>query len=355
MPPKKISAAVSLVAAALILLQISFTRLISYKLFYHFVFLAIALSLLGLGAAGTFVAVSRDNGDGDKRMQRWLAVLAGLTPAALLAMANPPFPTHSELHVKLLGNDALIYLGWCAVFMVALNFAGGVVLTLAFKRYSARMGFLYSCDLVGAGLGCLLAVGLMKYFSPPAAFLFASVLSVAALASLAGRDASSAGRSLAGVCGVLSLAVVGAIYWAPQQLTGLEDFGRSPSDTGSAKPVALIKHEWNHIIRTDHSSSGMYVLDGEAATPVVRWDERQQSLGLHDPVYEIVKPEPAVAVIGFGGGLFAAGAVADDERHRHAERAGQRRVQVRLVPGLAVPRQPFLIEHGGECFEPGAE
>jgi hypothetical protein len=50
-------AAAFLVAGSLILFQVSFSRLISYKLFYHFVFFAISLSLLGLGAAGTYVAV----------------------------------------------------------------------------------------------------------------------------------------------------------------------------------------------------------------------------------------------------------------------------------------------------------
>ena len=63
-------AAVAFVAAALIALQVSFTRLIGYKLFYHFVFLAIALSLLGLGTAGTYVAIHKKAPDIDSVMRR---------------------------------------------------------------------------------------------------------------------------------------------------------------------------------------------------------------------------------------------------------------------------------------------
>ena len=88
-------------------------------------------------------------------------------------IANPPITTQSELVIKLLGADAMRYLVWCSLFMVALNFVGGVVLTYAFRRFSAQMGRLYCYDLIGAGAGCLLAVALMKYGSPPLAFVFA--------------------------------------------------------------------------------------------------------------------------------------------------------------------------------------
>jgi hypothetical protein len=39
-----------LVAAAVILLEISFTRIFSYKVFYYFTYLIIGISLLGLGS-----------------------------------------------------------------------------------------------------------------------------------------------------------------------------------------------------------------------------------------------------------------------------------------------------------------
>ena len=96
-PAKGIAWAVCLVSGSLMLLQTSFTRLISYKLFYHFVFLAIALALLGLGAAGAFVATRREPRNLDRTLRRWLAVLAVLTPVSFLMIANPPITTQSEL------------------------------------------------------------------------------------------------------------------------------------------------------------------------------------------------------------------------------------------------------------------
>jgi spermidine synthase len=301
MPSHRISAAVGLVAAALIALQISFTRLIGYKLFYHFVFLAIALSLLGLGAAGTYVAVRRKSTDVDSVMRRWLAFGAALTPVAFLALANPPLENHSELLVKLLGNDAVKYLAWCSVFMVTLNFAGGVVLTQAFKTYSGQMGRLYAFDLLGAGLGCLWSLVMMKYLSPPAAFLSASLLMVAALVPfLMDRDKTME-RAVSGVTGVLALILTVGVLIGPERLRNFENFKRAPGRANLDQYAKVIKYEWNHIIRTDHVL-GAYLLDGEASTPTIVWNPPQQNARVYDPTYHIIKPAPRVAIIGFGGG-----------------------------------------------------
>jgi hypothetical protein len=161
-----------LVAGSLILFQVSFTRLVSYKLFYHFVFFAISLSLLGLGAAGTYVAVRRAPADLDARIRRWVACAVLSVPVAFLLIANPfGVAHHPPIRTKLLGADAIAYLFWCAPLMIWLNFCGGVVLTSLFARFSERMGRLYAADLVGAGAGSLACVALMKYGSPPVAFV----------------------------------------------------------------------------------------------------------------------------------------------------------------------------------------
>src|SRR5881398_1086041 len=48
-----------LISLAVILLEVSYTRVFSFKLVYYFTYLIIGISLLGLGAGGVFVAVSR--------------------------------------------------------------------------------------------------------------------------------------------------------------------------------------------------------------------------------------------------------------------------------------------------------
>src|SRR2546425_7280784 len=47
-----------LVSFAALLLEISYTRVISFKLFYYYTYLVIGLALLGIGCGGVIVAVS---------------------------------------------------------------------------------------------------------------------------------------------------------------------------------------------------------------------------------------------------------------------------------------------------------
>jgi len=298
-PERRHYAAAGLVSCALIAVQISFTRLIGYKLFYHFVFLAIGLTLLGLGAAGTFVALRKRRESLDATILWWLGVFTLLAPISFLMVANPfVLASDQVLPIKLLGMDAVAYLVWCSLFMVALNFAGGVVLTEVFRQFSARMGGLYAFDLLGAGAGCLLSVALMKYLSPPIAFLCASFVAALALwpffVAERGKDPGNHGGLLA----VLGVVIAALVIGGPEHLKNFENF----KTVGNGPKVHVLKHEWNHIIRTDHGDNGFYTLDGEAGTPVMRWDEVQQHLPVTDPIYTMVRPTPRVGIIGFGGG-----------------------------------------------------
>ena len=47
-----------LISFAALLLEISYTRFISFKLFYYYTYLIIGLALLGIGSGGVFVAIS---------------------------------------------------------------------------------------------------------------------------------------------------------------------------------------------------------------------------------------------------------------------------------------------------------
>jgi len=48
-----------LVSMAGLLIEISYTRIISYKLFYYWVYLVIGLALLGIGSGSVFVTISK--------------------------------------------------------------------------------------------------------------------------------------------------------------------------------------------------------------------------------------------------------------------------------------------------------
>ena len=47
------------ISLAVLLLEISYTRVVSFKLYYYYTYLVLGLALLGLGAGGVLVAVSQ--------------------------------------------------------------------------------------------------------------------------------------------------------------------------------------------------------------------------------------------------------------------------------------------------------
>src|SRR3954447_22568607 len=50
--------AILLVSLAGLLLEVGYTRIVSYKLFYYYTYLVIGFALLGIGSGGVFVAIS---------------------------------------------------------------------------------------------------------------------------------------------------------------------------------------------------------------------------------------------------------------------------------------------------------
>src|SRR5947199_9074761 len=71
-----------LISLAVILLEVSYTRVFSFKLVYYFTYLIIGISLLGLGAGEVFVALFR----GLRQMPA-----SRLIPACCVAASGPVF------------------------------------------------------------------------------------------------------------------------------------------------------------------------------------------------------------------------------------------------------------------------
>lgn len=283
------------VPLALILVQVTFTRLIAYKLFYHYVFLAISLTLLGLAGAASFVSVRRrPDVPFERRLAFWLLLLAVSVPVSL-QMLNLPFLIEGggKLSVvKLRGGQGLAYLLWASPWVIWVNFCGGVLLALVFARHGASMGRIYACDLLGTGCGALLSVALMKYGSPPRAFLAAVLPALLAWYPLhRGFARGGAARRRGVFAATAALLLAAGFAFGPARLRSF--------DGGAARQGHLVKTEWDHLFRTDHRW-GMYVLDADAATPFRIWDPSPRPL--FDPCYVLAKARPKVAIIGSGGG-----------------------------------------------------
>jgi hypothetical protein len=150
--PGVILVVVPLVSMALLSAQVTVTRLLAYKFFYHFVFFVISLAQLGLAAAGAWIYARRSSAPLGRQLRYSLAALA-VIPLTILATYAWLSPPHNLSFSKVDGFDSMLYLTMLATQLVALNFAGGITLTLIFSRYKPSIGTLYGADLAGPRSG----------------------------------------------------------------------------------------------------------------------------------------------------------------------------------------------------------
>ena len=205
-------AAVALLSAATLGYEILLTRLLAIVQWHHFAFLVISIALLGFGASGAFlVAVgSRLRFPAGPFLAFAALTFAVAAPACFAIAQHLPF---NVLELPW----SLRPLGWLLVIEVVLAIpffiaATGIGRTLIV--FGDRLSRVYAADLVGAGGGAVLAVGLLWWL--PAERILDGLGMVAALAG--GMAAVRARRRvrwayLASATGISFLLVSGPGYW----------------------------------------------------------------------------------------------------------------------------------------------
>ena len=188
---------IGLVSASLIAFQLALMQIFSVTQWYHFAHLIISLALLGFGASGTFLAFFR---------QRLLNHFAAVYPALLLLTAVTIALSTVVIQIDLFRFDTyllfsdrrhLARLALTCLFLLLPFFFGALAIGLSFVRYAGDIGKLYFANLLGSGLGGLVALACMWLF-PPASL--PAVLSVFPLVGGSVGRAHSRSRVLFWLC-----------------------------------------------------------------------------------------------------------------------------------------------------------
>lgn len=177
--------AISVLSAAIITYEILLMRLYSIVQWHHFAFMIISIALLGYGISGSFLALTRD-----WLLQRFLAawqasaILFGVTAVLAFALAqrvpfNPLQITWEPRQILFLGETYLL--------LVVPFFFGATCIGLAFANFGDRIGRIYSFDMVGAGVGAILVIGILFFFRAETCVKLVLALGFVA-AGLAGLD-----------------------------------------------------------------------------------------------------------------------------------------------------------------------
>jgi len=289
------------IALAAMLLEIAYTRVFSFKLYYYFTYLIIGVGLLGLGAGGVAVAVSKRLREADPaRLVPILSLAAGsLVLVGYLVIATAPINA-SELTLDLW--EPLKLAGACLCLAAPFIAVGIAIATILGDRPSDASR-LYGADLLGAGLGCVMSIPLIGWLDPPRCVMLAGLLMLAAGGRLAvPRRGLLAATALAAAALVVPLVAPGVLP---------DPVADSGKHIGALRAQgAIVFSRWSPVFRVDVADFGSQRLllhDGNIGS-VIRSTGRD--ITVHEDLatnsralpFSVLDEGPRVLIIGSAGG-----------------------------------------------------
>jgi hypothetical protein len=297
--------AILLVSMAGLLLEVGYTRIVSYKLWYYYTYLVIGLALLGIGSGGVFVAMCAP-------LRRWTTerIVAACSIAGAVSIAAG-YVVIARIPVDTIaiwdyGTGAsfrnLAVLGAICLVLFATFIALGIIVSVLLGRAGDAVGRLYFADLVGAGAGCLLAIPLIARLGPPSIVaLSAFVFAVVGVLTVARRTALAAvGTVVAVLLGVAVVAGDSLPEVRPEE-TKLDGANAVFSDWGPVFRVDVLPVGQDDSFLLGHDGtfgSGIHRFDGdvEALAPRYATDPRRI------PFDVLGEPPGRELIIGSAGG-----------------------------------------------------
>lgn len=282
---------VFLLSAAGLLLEIALTRVLSVLYYSPFVYVLLAVAVLGsgLGAAAAVLLPSTRTRAGATLAGAGAALVTPLVALALLGLATLPLQA--------------LALPLCAL---PFAFLGHALATL-FALRSRAAPRLYLADLGGAGVGALASVAVLDALGGVGAVMLAAALAGLAAILLAPRALRAA--ALVAAAAAAAVLVVHAVSGSPAPpLAGLAN--AKPLTRALRAGAVPVGHASDALGRSDlvrRPDGSVYLyLDGGAGSLVP--DTARPGTYLHDIgayAYAIAEPK-SVFVIGPGGGLDVA-------------------------------------------------
>ena len=237
------------VCLATILLEISLTRVFSFKLVYYFTYVILGIALLGVGTGGVLVALlPQARRDAADRAIPWYCLMAA-AGVLLSFVVVVVLPVNALDAVQALPKDQLDVFVWegskltLLCFVIFLPFlAGGLAISTAFATNAEDIHRLYFFDLLGAGFGCLVAVPLLIAVTPPGSVLLAGVLFALSGLPMARRAAP---RLVSPLIATAALLLVGVLFpaWLPDPVVDRAKTMGSPRE--------VLFSRWSPVFRVD--------------------------------------------------------------------------------------------------------
>ena len=302
-PSRSVYAGIFAVSAATLLFQVTFVRIFSVSIWYHFAFLVVSISLFGIGASGvalSFVKV----GPREAHLRAWAPACFSISALLAYLLTNAiPFSPFRILQ----DSKQLFYFFLYDILLMIPFFFSGSAVALILRAYPARAGRLYAFDLIGAAVGTLLIFWVLPWGGARGAIVLASCLGLVAAALLAPVTRMRRGLAVAAVAHLPLLVM-------PSLLPDVRMDSTKPVTTEIKRGGTHAVSRWNALSRIDvvekTGGNPMIFIDAAAATPVTPPQDSTTAARDISTIGYQLRPGAAVAVIGSGGGVDVQNALA---------------------------------------------
>jgi spermidine synthase len=369
-PPMQVPAlelaAICLVSIAMLGIQIGWTRIFSFMIWYHFAFLVISTAMLGFSVGGLLLNLRPELLQRSRLLFASSAGFSLSSALALLIVCNLPFAGGVLDSLRNFGLFVILIVVIAGAFSTA-----GLFISAMIASRPAAVPKIYAANMLGSGAGCALAVPLLEHLPPATCLLaFASLAWVASALLLPRTARARAFAALSGIGLVALLWVSLDPLRAPFYMSSTKDFPNWSKQRiisrlhNSLSTVDVFKPE--ELTGLWGLSDRRYAIDTQGR----RFPDRigflidgwALTFGYHaahgdivdEPVfdflpatlaYDVVRPETAL-IIGAGGGIDVICAL----------RRGVRAITAVEINAITMQMSRSLSSYNGGIFErPGVE
>ncbi len=297
------------------------TRIFSVTLFYNYAFMAISIALFGMSGGSILVYLLPNYFRKDNNYRN-------LALASFLFAVTSVLSFYIHTQIPFSGNDGnnawYLFLNF-VVISIPFTF-GGVVVSLALTKFPKNVSKLYAADLLGAAIGCVFFVFVLRVFSGPTSMIITAV--IASIGTLFFALASKEQK----IQNIVYAGTAALVVFAVFQIAASQ-FGTAPLRLkwvkGSIEPP-LLYEKWNSYSRVRVYNSPvlqsvpfgwglskqyqaqsipeqiMLDIDSTAATVLTKFDGDVSKIDYlkYDVtnIVHFIRPDSSLLIIGTGGG-----------------------------------------------------
>ncbi|MCB0721582.1 MAG: hypothetical protein KDC42_04675 [Ignavibacteriae bacterium] len=167
-------AGIFLVSLSTLLLEFTYTRILSVSLWYHFAFMIISVALLGFGVSGVVLSLNKKLKQiKTDKLLTFLSMFFGISVIlSFIIMNQIPFDPFSLLTDPV----QFIFLPIYYLLITVPFFFSGLIISVLLTKFKAEVSRLYFFDLIGAGLSCFAFVLFMPMVGGNGTIVFIAML-----------------------------------------------------------------------------------------------------------------------------------------------------------------------------------